>query len=438
MWELFDSSSSSDDEADAAFSHRSGVLAQLAEAGLYELAEMVSQELGLNDVLAVRGTNRFWRTVGSSHSLWSGRCVSLWNQPMERYVRDCWRQQHVDGEAYRAYIGSLRESRQCSVSEAELLSLSPWYFRFKRAAGTDAVRSDPFWQDGEAWRVYFFCGGRFERRGGSGGDQLLGIGQWRFVPRVGTGQWGPLGSFLRMTVDSRPDAAVTTILEPEPEPGPRVATLDRPQELPTYHCSRHPDHWGIALESCWSLLTAFPLPSPRHAHAEDDAVPQLMSIHAAATTAANFSSSRRAATSPRQFLRVSVAMQLTEIEAFHRGDPLDGIACSAMGDIGARQSDAMDEAMARRHATGGHSMELVRVGEALYRVPRAVMRQLREIKLAQDRGEDSSDEDDEERGWMRELIQLLQMQADDEEAESDEVLLADAVFMPDSEDEADE
>ena len=98
-------------------------------------------------------------------------------------------------------------------------------------------------------------------------------GRWRFVRTVGTGQRGPLGSFLRLSVDDfsvgtgelgqwhkttntasarstvAPTSEAESLLlepEPEPEPEPSVGSDLRQEallELPTYHVTRHPEHW---------------------------------------------------------------------------------------------------------------------------------------------------------------------------------------------------
>ena len=44
-------------------------------------------------------------------------------------------QTQAEGDAFAAYSGSCRTRRQRWITPEELQELSPWYFRFKRAAG---------------------------------------------------------------------------------------------------------------------------------------------------------------------------------------------------------------------------------------------------------------------------------------------------------------
>ena len=56
--------------------------------------------------------------------------------------------------------------------------------------------------------------------------------------------------------------------QPQPQPQPAIDALEPAQddedeyshviELPTFHVSRHPGHWGIVLENCWSFMASFP------------------------------------------------------------------------------------------------------------------------------------------------------------------------------------
>ena len=93
---------------------------------------------------------------------------------------------------------SCRASRQRWVSAEELVALSPWFFRFKRAAGAEWLALDPFWQGEPPLRLSFLPDGSYVRAGPEGESR----GGWRLVRTVGTGQRGPLGSFLRLTVDA--------------------------------------------------------------------------------------------------------------------------------------------------------------------------------------------------------------------------------------------
>ena len=48
------------------------------------------------------------------------------------------------------------------------MQLSPWAFRFKRAAGQEWISIDPYWQDEKPLMVWFFADGAYERRAAEG------------------------------------------------------------------------------------------------------------------------------------------------------------------------------------------------------------------------------------------------------------------------------
>ena len=63
---------------------------------------------------------------------------------------------------------------------------------------------------------------------------------------------------------------------------------------------------------------------------------------------------------------MTVGAQWGEIEAFNRGDPLDGTT---------RKGTALDDAIAKKHARRrAQQLELLKVGDTTYRMPADVLR----------------------------------------------------------------
>ena len=252
-----------------------GVLALLAETGQNHLAEMIllhlppfrrgsrGQWLPNAGLMNLRLACRYWRTSSSADILWRDCCRAAWEP--RTYVSEPWHQILAAGDAFGALVGSLRDCNRRSLRGAEeLIQCSPWWFRYKRAAGSQWLARDPFWQGGSAQRVEFLADGSWVRFEDAKTAAVSARGRWHFVSTVGTGHRGPPGSFLRMTVGSgKPEPE----LEPEPELSPsddaqlrrgEEGSLPGPsQEMPTYHVTRHPAHWGLTMESCWAVLTAF-------------------------------------------------------------------------------------------------------------------------------------------------------------------------------------
>ena len=141
------------------------------------------------------------------------------------------------------------------------------------------------------------------------------------------------------------------------------------QEMPTYHVTRHPHHWGVALESCWAVLSSFPPPrTTAQASQEEDVGVQWLFNNAIGSALSDSHRLGGLAQGVVPFLRIHVTEQMQEIRAFNAGEPLDGLdlrtSCRLGGGGGGDKIDQMDERVASLHAHEV-STELMRVGDDL-------------------------------------------------------------------------
>ena len=77
------------------------------------------------------------------------------------------------------------------------------------------------WQGEPPLRLSFLPDGSYVRAGPEGESR----GGWRLVRTVGTGQRGPLGSFLRLTVDAFSAGRSEIVYAAGPEGGARMGAL---------------------------------------------------------------------------------------------------------------------------------------------------------------------------------------------------------------------
>jgi len=190
------------------------------EDGLIHLLSFLS----IKDVGMCCLTSRRWNAAASDNFLWSNFCNKLWEGKV--YIPEKIKKIKLENSKL-AYRESLLDSSRQHVTEEELTSFI-WNFRFKEQAGEEWIATDPWWQGQEPIRFQFLTNGSMERYDDH--KVLRDVERkWRFVPECG-GRRGPQGQFVRVN------------------------------HYPTYIVSRHPTNWGFLMQSCWVLLTGFPLP----------------------------------------------------------------------------------------------------------------------------------------------------------------------------------
>lgn len=158
-----------------------------------------------------------------------------------------------------AFFSALHDAGRTAISLDELTAYE-WSFRFKAAAGTGVIEHDPWWRGGEALRLRLCAdmtvqpiaaAAHTANASGATWSRFNGgcARKWSLLE----GQWGRrcLPPWQRRTRDT-----------------PTFVYIDG---HPTYTTRRHPEHWGVVLDSCWSVLTAFPMvPRGADPHMEDE------------------------------------------------------------------------------------------------------------------------------------------------------------------------
>jgi len=190
------------------------------EDGLVQILSFLS----IKDVSTCCLTSKGWQGAGNDNLLWSNFCDKLWEGKV--YIPEKFKRIKLENPKL-AYRESLLDSSRQYVTEEELSSFT-WNFRFKEQAGEEWVANDPWWQGQDPITFKFFLNGSMQR---CDDYKILRDVErkWRFVEECG-GRRGPRGQFIRVN------------------------------HYPTYIVSRHPTNWGFLMQSCWVLLTGFPLP----------------------------------------------------------------------------------------------------------------------------------------------------------------------------------
>jgi len=194
------------------------------------VAHLVLSRMGDVALLRLRGTSRALLSLSSSEKVWSERTAALWFAKQGGQLLDRW---FCVRPTFRAYYGSLRDAVRCDLSPSELASQPFWCFRFKAAAGGSWTAEDPWWRGEPAIRL-----------------QLRDDG---FVVALSDARpfWGKRGQ-LGGKWSAKEGRHGTTV---------------GINGHPPYVIGRHPPNWGVFIQSCWCLLTAFEMP-PRGAVAE--------------------------------------------------------------------------------------------------------------------------------------------------------------------------
>lgn len=190
-----------------------------------EVFALVFSRSGDQALLALRSTCCMLRLFCSDDSIWRPRTEALWlgkhsTPTLERWV----------GVApiWKAFYGSLKDAARRKLTVDELAAPAFWCFRFKAAAGESWLAQDPWWQGREPIKL-----------------QLTRDFQVRAVNDARP-FWGPAG---QVAGDWRAD-----------DDKRLGATLVSACGNPPYVVSRHTASWGVYMESCWTLWTAFEMP----------------------------------------------------------------------------------------------------------------------------------------------------------------------------------
>jgi hypothetical protein len=150
-----------------------------------------------------------WSIVARHDSLWRELCIRTWWNKV--HVPEKYRAQLCSGRARDALIGSIMDSRRTAITNEEISSV-PFYFRFKKAAGTFWTERDPFWRRDKPLRI------RFSKDGPVIGFPEV---QWKFVDDGGDSCADTCGSLISVDVRGLP--------------------------VPTYIVSRH-RNWGFIMQ----------------------------------------------------------------------------------------------------------------------------------------------------------------------------------------------
>jgi hypothetical protein len=124
-----------------------------------------------------------WNWIARQNSVWNELCLRLWSDKV--YVPEKYRMLLAHGKAREALIGSVLDSKRTNITWGEFL-FQPFYFRFKKNAGSYFTDLDPFWQENEALRMTFSKDGPVIGRPDF---------KWTFVD----GLCGGSGTFLNVT-----------------------------------------------------------------------------------------------------------------------------------------------------------------------------------------------------------------------------------------------
>jgi len=179
----------------------------------------------LSEVCSI--VSRSWNELSEASWLWQRLCSELWKDKV--YVPNKFIEMMKNGEAKRAYIESIEDSKREFVTIDELCDFS-WYFRFKASAGQAWTSMDAWWSNKPASISRFFRDGSMKREViMPRPDGEIPKFTWRFS-ESSMGKRGVQGSYIRVN------------------------------NFPTYCVSRVQKNWGFLMQSCWAVLASFPLP----------------------------------------------------------------------------------------------------------------------------------------------------------------------------------
>lgn len=204
-----------------------------------EQLDIVFEQLPNRGLLNAAATCRRYWQAGVAERLWRPRLEAL--LAGKHFVSA-----RVYGQktSLRAYYAAVRDARRTKITREEIASLDYYCFRFKKGAGPGQgwAAQDPWWNGRPAIRLKLCSDGAVVSLADA--EPFWGPAGHR------TGTW-----YHRFEDIVNGDALVSM------------------NGHPSYHVRRHPVHWGVYLQSCWCVLSGFPMEAKGvDPHMEDEAL----------------------------------------------------------------------------------------------------------------------------------------------------------------------
>ena len=211
-----------------------------------DVLTIVFERLPVDAICAAACVSRSWAGVGEMDCVWFPRLQRLLRARafVSDHIRvafEAWRRSGAGPVPCRElYADAVADAFRTDLRRDEIAAVDEWQFRFKLSAGEGWAAEDPWWQ-GSSRRILLQL-----RRDG----RVLAISDGRPF-------WGRPGSVSGRWVA-------------EESEGPTVVSMNG---HPSYYVSRHPIHAGLILQSCWCVLSSFPMARRgEDASMEDDAL----------------------------------------------------------------------------------------------------------------------------------------------------------------------
>merc|ERR1712079_281286 len=213
---------------------------------------VVLRRLSDSVLLRIRAVCRALHALTDSEEVWGAMLASLvegkYSVParLQRPVSCPWHASSEPSTVFQDYWLMLADSTRTKFNSLDEIvgqrrGLPPgvWCFRFKAQAGRTWLQMDPWWNGLPAIRLRLKDDGTMEAASDA------------------PGLWGRTGT----------PAGRYQVTE---EKGRHVIRENGHPSLPLF---RHPVHWGMYLQSCWTVWTAFPMaPMGEDRLMEDDAL----------------------------------------------------------------------------------------------------------------------------------------------------------------------
>jgi len=190
-----------------------------------EVMVLIVQRCSESLLLALRASCRSYLELASDDGIWRSRAEATWEGKDQNVLLTGW---FSTRPWWKAYYGSLRDSTRRQLSPEEISTAKSWCVRFKAAAGPMWMQRDPWWQGRPPIKLRLELGGN-----------TVAVNDTRpFYGATGhiSGHWS-----------SRMEPSMGT-------------TIVEANEQPPYKVYRHAPTWGIYMESCWQVWTAFDMP----------------------------------------------------------------------------------------------------------------------------------------------------------------------------------
>eukprot|EP01088_Endostelium_zonatum_P005837 TRINITY_DN1779_c0_g1_i1.p1 TRINITY_DN1779_c0_g1~~TRINITY_DN1779_c0_g1_i1.p1 ORF type:complete len:431 (+),score=161.55 TRINITY_DN1779_c0_g1_i1:51-1343(+) len=227
------------------------------------------------DLVKSSQTSKLWNSLSNSNWLWFHLTNRLWSDKV--YIPENIKKLQHSQSSKQAFISSIHDSKRNEITVEELCTCN-WFFRFKSSAGEAWTQNDPWWLNKDPTQIFFSPDGSMRRSNivfpystiqSSSNSNSNFNSSLNSDPNSQNSQKKEKGEGEEKEEEQIPkqnflwkflEAPTHPVSAREKESKREKGRYIKVNNFPTYVAKRYNKNWGWIMQSCWVVMTSFPLP----------------------------------------------------------------------------------------------------------------------------------------------------------------------------------